>query len=308
AGNDATGKLDELISEGSTSVREIELVTRDGERAALELSTQLVEVDGRTEAVQGIGRDVRERKRLQQQLFQAQKMEAIGQLAGGVAHDFNNVLTAIMASSEMLLLDMPGKDPLRQEAVEIKKATDRASRLTQQLLAFSREQKLQPEPLDLNEIVVEVEHMLSRLIGKRIELTLDLADELGTVTADPGQIEQVIVNLVVNAGHAMPDGGTVTIVTRNCDSVDPSVVGVEAEAPGQHVLLAVRDTGHGMDEATRERIFEPFFTTKEKGKGTGLGLSTVHGIVSQSGGHLSVESELGEGTTFSIHLPRLIAE
>jgi len=302
--SETVGTLEELISDGNASVREIELLTRDGERAALELSTQLVEVDGRTEAVQGIGRDVRERKRLQQQLLQAQKMEAIGQLAGGVAHDFNNVLTAILASSEMLLLDMPSEDPLRDEAVEIKKATDRASRLTQQLLAFSRRQELQPEPLELNEIVVDLEHMLSRLIGKSIDLTLDLDHHLGMVTADPGQIEQVIVNLVVNAGHAMPDGGTVTISTRNCDRIDPSLLGGDAAASGPYVLLAVRDTGHGMDEATRERIFEPFFTTKEKGRGTGLGLATVHGIVTQSGGHLSVESELGEGTTFSIHLPR----
>ena len=303
--NETRGDFSQLISgRADGSVREIELVTREGERAALELSTRLVEIDGRTEAVQGIGRDIRERQRLQQQLFQSQKMEAVGQLAGGVAHDFNNVLTAIATSSELLLMDMPAGEPLREEAQEIKKATDRATRLTQQLLAFSRRQVLQAEVLDVNEIVVEVEHMLSRLIGKSIELELALSGDLGAIEADPGQLEQVIVNLVVNASHAMPDGGTITIETRNCDSFDPRTAGATEGTTGPHVLLAVRDTGHGMDEKTRERIFEPFFTTKEKGKGTGLGLATVHGIVTQSGGHLSVESELGTGTTFSIHLPR----
>ena len=235
------------------------------------------------------------------------RWEAVGQLAGGVAHDFNNVLTAIATSSEFLLMDLPADEPLREEAQEIKKATGRATRLTQQLLAFSRRQVLQAEALDVNEIVVEVEHMLSRLIGKSFQLELALTDDLGAIEADPGQLEQVIVNLVVNASHAMPDGGTITIETQNIDSFDPASVNGEQGRVGPHILLAVRDTRHGMDEETRERIFEPFFTTKEKGKGTGLGLATVHGIVTQSGGHLPVESELGTGTTFSIHFPRAAA-
>ena len=258
-------------------------------------------------AVQGIGRDVRERKRLQQQLFQAQKMEAVGQLAGGVAHDFNNLLTAITTSSEFLLADLPSDDPLREDADEIKKASDRAAKLTQQLLAFSRRQVLQTEILDLNDVVVDVEKMLSRLIGEDIELVTALAVDLGAVEADPVQLEQVIVNLAVNSRDAMPGGGTLTIETRNVELGEARDPDGSTSAAGQYVMLEVSDTGHGLDEQTRMWIFEPFYTTKEEGKGTGLGLATVHGIVTQSRGRLSVASEPGRGTTFTICFPRATA-
>ena len=244
----------------------------------------------------------------QEQLLQAQKMEAVGRLAGGVAHDFNNLLTIVTTSSSFLLSDLSKDDPLREEAEEISSAAARAARLTQQLLAFSRKQVLQPEILDVNEMVTDVERMLRRLIGEDVELSTVLADGLGQVEADPGQLDQILLNLAVNARDAMPSGGRLTIETRNADPSEIAerldVTGIE----GAFVLIAVRDTGVGMDDRTLSRIFEPFFTTKEKERGTGLGLSTVFGIVSQSGGHIAVESEPGEGTCFHIYLPRVEAE
>jgi PAS domain S-box-containing protein len=249
-----------------------------------------------------------ERLRLEGQLRQAQKMEAVGQLAGGVAHDFNNLLTAIRGYSEFALNRLgEGNAVLRKDIEEIAKSADRASSLTRQLLAFSRKQLLQPRILQLNDVVSEVDKMLRRLIGEDIEVVTVFGRALGRVKADPGQIEQVLVNLVVNARDAMPEGGKLTIETSNVDVDDELATMYDGLAPGRYVMLAVHDTGHGIDAETKSRLFEPFFTTKEQGKGTGLGLATVYGIVKQSGGYVAVESEPGKGAAFKIFLNRLEA-
>jgi two-component system cell cycle sensor histidine kinase/response regulator CckA len=249
--------------------------------------------------------DTTERMRLEEQLLQAQKMEAIGRLAGGIAHDFNNMLTAMKSYCELLLADMEKHDPRRSDVVEIGKAADRATALTRQLLAFSRQQVLHPEPLDLNHMVSEVEGMLRRLIGADTELITRLTPGLGMVTADSGEIQRVIVNLAVNARDAMPHGGKLSIETANVE-LDEDYALTHADAPaGSYVMLAVSDTGHGMSRETKERLFEPFFTTKDMGKGTGLGLSSVYGIVKQSGGNIWVYSEPEKGTSFKIYLPRI---
>jgi PAS domain S-box-containing protein len=253
-----------------------------------------------------IGQDITERKALEEQLRQAQKMEAIGQLAGGIAHDFNNLLTAVIGYSELAMAKLKSGDPLGLYIGQIRQAGDRAQALTHQLLAFSRKQVLQPKLLNLNSVVSGIESLLRRLIGEDIELRTLLAPDLGTVKADPGQIEQVIVNLAVNARDAMPEGGkTLTIKTSNLDLGAASTLAYLAVKPGAYVTLAVSDTGAGMDEQTISHLFEPFFTTKEPSKGTGLGLATVYGIVKQSGGNISVYSEPGTGSTFKIYLPRV---
>ena len=244
----------------------------------------------------------RERAQLQRDLAQAQKLEAIGRLAGGVAHDFNNVLTAILGSAELLLLDAPRGGASREEVQIIRDAAVRAQELIRQLLAFSARQVLQPAVVDLNDLVKNLGRMLRRLIGEDLALLTELGPDLGAVRVDPGQVEQVLVNLAVNARDAMPDGGRLTIRTANVD------VSEATELPiGPYVLIEVADTGTGMDAATMARAFEPFFTTKERGKGTGLGLASVYGIVRQSGGHIGLTSAPGAGTTFRIHLPRVEA-
>jgi two-component system cell cycle sensor histidine kinase/response regulator CckA len=242
-------------------------------------------------------------KKVEEQLHRSQKLEAVGRLAGGVAHDFNNILTAILGYSDLTLRTLEDNDSARHKIEEIQRAAKRAASLTQQLLAFSRKQVLQPKVLDLNSIVTDMDRMLRRLIGEDIDLVTILEPQLGRVRADPGQIEQILMNLVVNSRDAMPAGGKLTIETRNM-YLDESYAQTHLTVqPGQYVMLAVSDTGVGMETEIREYIFEPFFTTKEKGKGTGLGLSTIYGIVKQSGGNIWVYSEVGHGTTFKIYLP-----
>jgi nitrogen-specific signal transduction histidine kinase len=250
-------------------------------------------------------RDITERKSLEDQLRLAQKMEAVGQLAGGIAHDFNNLLTAILGSTELLLASTDTDDPRRDDVQEIGRAAHRASGLVRQLLAFSRKQVMQPRLVNLNAIVREMGGMLRRLVGERITLRLDLDPALGDLTADPGQLEQVIANLGVNARDAMPDGGILTIATANVSRVGLTGVSDDGIPAGPLVVLIVKDTGIGMDEHVLAHLFEPFFTTKELGRGTGLGLATVYGIVRQSGGQIQVSSRLGEGSTFTVYFPRI---
>jgi signal transduction histidine kinase/ActR/RegA family two-component response regulator len=277
--------------------------------------TRPVRVAGQAVARIWVFRDVtaqrraeRERAQLEERLRQSQRMEAIGKLAGGVAHDFNNLLMAIMGYSEILLRHVADRPELEREVSGILTAAERAGDLTHQLLAFSRKQVLQPKVLDLNRVVTEVEKMVRRVIGEDIELTTRHGAELGPVKADPGQIEQVLLNLVVNARDAMPQGGALLIQTSNVH-LDASSSRAHVDLlPGPYVRLEVSDTGCGMDAETCQHIFEPFFTTKERGKGTGLGLSTVYGIIKQSGGHIQVASELGKGSRFSILLPRVDSE
>ena len=243
--------------------------------------------------------------RREEQVRQSQKMEAIGRLAGGVAHDFNNLLTVIRGHGELVLRKLTGDHPMRRNLLEIGLASERAAALTHQLLAFSRKQVLQPRILDLGEVVERMSTLLQRLIGEDVELVTRRRGDLGSVRADPAQMEQVIINLAVNARDAMPRGGQLTLELANVELDETFAHSHAGMTPGPYVVFSVTDTGHGMDEDTKARIFEPFFTTKEAGKGTGLGLPTVYGIVKQSGGFIWVYSEPGHGTTFKIHLPRV---
>jgi PAS domain S-box-containing protein len=285
---------------------EVEWKRKDGAPITVRLSGRAVrDAQGKLAYFEGIAENVTEQRLLEAQLRQAQKMEAVGRLAGGVAHDFNNLLMVMRGYTELLLGRLGANDPLRRNAEEIQKAADRATSLTQQLLAFSRKQVMQPKIFDLNAVVSDTEKMLRRLIGEDIELATLLGAELGRVKADPGQIEQVILNLAVNARDAMPQGGQLVMETANVELTQAFARQHPGVTPGPHVMLAMSDTGVGMDAETQALIFEPFFTTKEKGKGTGLGLATVYGIVKQSGGYIWVYSEAGQGTTFEIYLPRV---
>jgi PAS domain S-box-containing protein len=279
-----------LTQGGSSYTAEYRFRAGDGRYLdVLDRGLVVVEPGGKTRAVGGMV-DITERKRLEEQLLHAQKMDAFGQLAGGIAHDFNNLLTAIAGYTELLLGQLDPADPATRDAEEIAKVADRATSLTRQLLAFSRKQVLRPRAVDLNTTIEGLSEMLRQVIGEHIELVTDLRPDTGKITIDPAQLEQVILNLCVNARDAMPAGGRLTIETRKIE-------------PFSWVLLTIGDTGVGMSPETRSHIYEPFFTTKEAGKGTGLGLATVYGIVGQSGGDIDVESQPGHGTTFRIWFP-----
>ena len=290
------------------ALRGVEVTRRkkDGTLVNISLSVApLHDAAGRVTGMLSLAADVTEMRQLEGQYRQAQKMEAVGRLAGGIAHDFNNLLTAIIGTTALVLEDLGLDARARLDIQEIEKAAKRAAGLTRQLLIFSRQQVLEPRALDLNALVANLEKMLQRLIGEDIELLTKPAASLGAVRADPGQLEQAIVNLVVNARDAMPQGGRLTIETAEVELDRSYVTGHVPTLPGRYVLLAISDTGVGMDGATKARLFEPFFTTKEPGRGTGLGLATVYGIVKQSGGYIWAYSELGHGTTFKIYLPRV---
>jgi two-component system cell cycle sensor histidine kinase/response regulator CckA len=290
---------------GAAERRWAELKTRTKEGSLIDIAWATIRLSDGTAIA--IGEDLSERKRLEQQLWQSQKLEAVGRLAGGIAHDFNNVLNVIMGYAEMLARPLPVDGLERKKIAKIQKAAERAASLTRQLLAFSRQQVLQPRVLDLGSVVADVMGMLKRSIGEDIELR-STARAAGRVRADPGQLEQVLLNLAVNARDAMPNGGRLTIETSDVEIDESYSRRHSPVVEGRYVMVAVSDNGQGMDRATQSRIFEPFFTTKAKGKGTGLGLSTVYGIVKQSGGYIWVYSEPGVGTTFKVYLPRVDAE
>ncbi len=284
---------------------EVQWKCKDGRVIIVRLSGRAVsDGDGPEEMLEIIAEDITERRQLEEQFRQAQKMEAVGRLAGGVAHDFNNLLMVINGYTEVLLEQLKQGDGLHQKVQSIQQAADRAATLTRQLLAFSRKQLLELKVVDVNSVIGDMERLLRPLIGENIELVTRLAPDAGRTRADAGQLEQVIMNLVVNAKDAMPDGGKITIQSADV-TVRQNFREHRFIQPGRYVVISLSDTGHGMDQETQSRIFEPFFTTKEKGKGTGLGLSTVYGIVKQSGGYVFTQSDIGQGTTFHIYLPRV---
>jgi len=297
-----------LITGSQKELTEYKLLKKNGEPVWILTEASLVYRYGRPHCLLGFAMDITGRKQLEEQLQQTTKMEAIGRLAGGVAHDFNNALTPMLALSDMLLRRWDADEKTYSYMKEIKQSGERCAALTRQLLAFGRRQPLKMQALNLNHVVMNIEKMLSRLLGEDIELTRFLAPDLKSVRADAGQMDQVLVNLAVNSRDSMPSGGKLTIETANVH-LDREYAETRPDiTPGPHVMLAMSDTGHGMDEETLEHIFEPFFTTKEKGKGTGLGLSTVYGIVKQCGGNIWVYSEEGRGATFKIYLPAVDEE
>jgi PAS domain S-box-containing protein len=289
---------------------EIEFIRKDGTRVLVEVSSRLIYENGTPTGVQGIARDISDRKRaeeqrkqLEDQLLQAQKMESIGTLAGGVAHDFNNMLTAIIGNIQLVLESTPSESLDYPMLTEIEKAATRATALTRQLLTFSRRQPIERRTIDLNATINELSQMLRRLIGEHVDVVIHLAEQLSMIFADPAQIQQVLMNLAVNARDAMPSGGQLLIATREVELDEQACRNQPWARPGRYALLIVGDTGTGMDAELQQRIFEPFFTTKERGKGTGLGLSVVYGIIKQHEGFVQVDSATDRGTTFTIFLP-----
>src|SRR5450631_793896 len=309
---------EQLKGSGVAVPWETETFRKDGSRLPVLVGAAMLEypkciafiadLTGRKEAEAGRARAEASLRQSEEQLRQAQKMEAVGRLAGGVAHDFNNVLSVILGYGEMILDDLKSPDPLRTDIEEICKAALRAAGLTRQLLMFSRQQVSEPKVIDLSEVLANMDKLLQRILGEDIELVVVPPNSRGRVNVDPSHIEQVILNLVVNARDAMPTGGKLTIETASVVLDEKYALSHLPAKAGPHVMLAVSDTGIGMDRETQTHIFEPFFTTKELGKGTGLGLSTVFGIVKQSGGNVWVYSEPGKGTTFKVYLPRVDAE
>ncbi|HET7537142.1 MAG TPA: ATP-binding protein, partial [Candidatus Didemnitutus sp.] len=296
--------LARVIAKGAMEGQESTWVRRDGTNLTLRESARAVRnSQGEILHIDGSAEDVTEHRQLEERYTQAQKVQAIGQLAGGIAHDFNNIITAVSGFADLLLVSEDLPEVHRRKVAEIRKASDRAASLTKQMLAFSRKQTLQPRVLNLNTVITELEGMLQRLLGEHIQIITDLATDLASTRVDASQIQQVILNLAVNARDAMPEGGKLTLETANT-KLDSAYArlhpGVKA---GDYVLLSVSDTGTGIRPEIRERLFEPFFTTKAPGTGTGLGLATCHGIVTQSGGHITVYSEVGCGSTFKVFLP-----
>ncbi len=298
--------IDEFRRTGRLDGIELKWKRKDGGIITVRISGRAVSsADEPADVLEAIAEDVTDRRALEDQFRQSQKMEAVGRLAGGVAHDFNNLLMVISGYAEVILSDLPADHPLHEKGRAIQIAADRATTLTRQLLAFSRKQLLELKVVDVNAIVEDMERLLRPLIGENIELAAMLTPQAAHVRADAGQLEQVLMNLVVNAKDAMPNGGRLTIQTQNIVMDESLRRGQQFIRPGSYVMLSVSDTGTGMDKETQSRIFEPFFTTKEKGKGTGLGLSTVYGIVKQSGGYVMVQSEVGHGSSFHIYLPEV---
>lgn len=302
-GTDYLDAIKQMINEGADSAPRTfrsEFAPRKGNPAPVDVHARVLVGDGEVVGVTAIARDLTERDRLETELRQAQKMEAVGRLATGIAHDFNNLITVLLGYSDELIEGAPPDSALLKAAVEVRRAADRASALTQQLLAFSRRQVSVAQAVDLNQVIAHMEDLVRRLIGPEIRLEFSLQPDLAMINADAQQIGQVLLNLVVNARDAMPSGGTLSIETENVDLGAEHVDVI----PGPHVALFVSDTGEGMTTEVRDRLFEPFFTTKDAGRGTGLGLSMVQAIVRQSGGQITVESAPNQGTTFKVYFPR----
>jgi PAS domain S-box-containing protein len=294
----------DVMSTGQPQTFEYTMPIDGSPRTFLVRKSVFLDRHGKVVGLIGISRDITEHNRLEEQLRQSQKMEAVGRLAGGVAHDFNNLLTVIHGCSELIVSEMPADDPGREMLAEIQKSAERAANLTRQLLAFSRKQVLRPQVVSVTTLLTDLLKLLQRLIGEDIEVAFVQGASLALARVDPGQFEQAIINLAVNARDAMPHGGRLSIETRNSTLDLRHLSEYQDVEPGSYVMVTVTDTGHGMDETTKSRIFEPFFTTKEPGRGTGLGLAMVYGFVKQSGGHIDVSSEVGRGTTFSLYLPQ----
>ena len=302
-GADYLEAINQMITEGAESQPRAfrsEFVPRKGNRVPVDVRISVLVGDGEVVGVSSIARDLTERDRLENELRQAQKMEAVGRLATGIAHDFNNLITVLLGYSDELIEEAAPNTSIYSAAVEVRRAADRASALTQQLLAFSRRQTSVAQSVDINQVIAHMEDLVRRLIGPEIRLEFSLQPDLAMISADTPQIGQVLMNLIVNARDAMPNGGTLTIETANVDLGDDVVDAI----PGPHVALIVSDSGHGMTREVRERLFEPFFTTKESGSGTGLGLSMAHAIVRQTGGHIIFDSNPGEGSVFTVYFPR----